>query len=141
MKKILTLLLLGCILSLAGMAGCTSTDTSSPVVVEYHRTGGFAGFNDTVVVYENGTAEVSRHGDLSEVALDADDIQRIQSMTTSDAFLSLQDEYVPAQQGYDLFSYEVKAGGKTVRAVDGAVPEALTGIIAEMDAIITQSMA
>ncbi|MDD4254035.1 MAG: hypothetical protein PHP59_01530 [Methanofollis sp.] len=92
-------------------------------------------------MYENGTTQVSRHGELSEVTLDADDIQRIQSMTTSDAFLSLQDEYVPVQQGYDLFSYEVKAGGKTVGAFDGAVPEALAGIIAEMDGTITQSVA
>lgn len=139
MKQILTLLLLGCVLVLS--AGCTAADTSSPVVVEYHRTGGFAGFNDTVVVYENGTAEVSRHGDLSTVTLDADDLTRIQAMTASDVFLSLQDEYVPQQQGYDLFSYEVTAGGKTVRAVDGAVPEVLAGIIAEMDGIITQSRA
>jgi hypothetical protein len=137
MHRVLTLLLI-CLLTFS--AGCTSADTSSPVVVEYHRTGGFAGFNDTVVVYENGTAEVSRHGDLSEVALGQDDLRKIQSMTTSDAFLSLQDEYLPPQQGYDLFSYEVTAGGKTVRAVDGAVPDALTGIISEIDGIITRSM-
>ncbi|MDD4255243.1 MAG: hypothetical protein PHP59_07690 [Methanofollis sp.] len=51
MKKILTLFLLGCILALAGTAGCTSADTSSPVVVEYHRTGGFAGFNHKSSIY------------------------------------------------------------------------------------------
>ncbi|WP_298670007.1 protealysin inhibitor emfourin [uncultured Methanofollis sp.] len=140
MKQILTLLLLGCILALAGAAGCTSNDTSSPVVVEYHRTGGFAGFNDTVVVYENRTADVSRHGDLSTMTLDAADLTQIRAMVTSDSFQSLRDEYLPLYQGYDLFSYEVTAGGKTVRATDGAVPEALAGIISEMDAIITQSL-
>ncbi|KQC04063.1 MAG: hypothetical protein APR53_04120 [Methanoculleus sp. SDB] len=130
-----TRILLACLLVSFAAAGCTSAG-GSPVLVEYHRTGGIAGFDDTVVVHENGTARVSRSGDVSVIAVSQESLAQIRAQIKSEVFLSLEQEYIPPEQGADLFTYEVTAGGKTVRAQDGAVPEALEALIGELNGII-----
>jgi hypothetical protein len=135
-----SLILLACILVPFAAAGCTSID-GSPVLVEYHRTGGIAGFDDRVVVHENGSAKVSRSGDVSVVTVQPESLALIRAAVESEAFLSLEPEYTPSEPGADRFTYEVTAGEKTVRAQDGAVPEALAALISELNGIIAAGQA
>jgi len=120
-------------------AGCVSMGGNDVVIVEYHRTGGIAGFDDRLVIYENGTATISRHGTFAVVSTDPQALARIREILSSEAFQSLNVTYLPQQQGYDLISYEVTAGEKRVLAEDGAVPAALEPLIAELDGIIRES--
>ncbi|MBN1194839.1 MAG: hypothetical protein JXA08_05775 [Methanomicrobiaceae archaeon] len=130
-----SLILLAVILVPFIAAGCTSAG-DSPVLVEYQRTGGIAGFDDRVVVYENGTVAVTSLGDVSVFTIQPESIARVRAAVESEAFLSLEPEYTPSVPGADRFTYEVTAGGKTVRAQDGAVPEALAKLVGELNEII-----
>jgi hypothetical protein len=131
-------LLLLCLAASLLVAGCASAGDEG-VVVDYHRTGGLAGFDDHLVIYENGTATVSRHGSLAAVSPAPETVARVRAIVSSEAFQSLNETYLPDQPGYDLISYEVTAGGKSVLAEDGAVPPALEPLIAELDGIIGKS--
>ncbi|QYZ78343.1 hypothetical protein E2N92_02300 [Methanofollis formosanus] len=139
MRSIHTLLITGCLLLALLAAGCTSSagapEDADRTLVEYHLSGGFMGANDTVVVYTNNTAIVSRHGEEILVPLNQQTMDNITAIITSEAYQRLGPEYRPACQGYDLFSYEVTAAGKTIHAEDGAVPPALAELIDELNGI------
>ncbi|QSZ66405.1 hypothetical protein RJ40_02265 [Methanofollis aquaemaris] len=143
MKTIHTILISGCLLLALLAAGCTSAagapENVDGTLVEYHLSGGIMGANETVVVYANNTAVVSRHGEETLVPLEQGTMDNITGIIASEAYLSLGPEYRPASRGYDLFSYEVTAAGKTVRAEDGAVPPALAELIDELNGIATRA--
>jgi|GEM_PF-356238 len=134
-------ILLLCLAAPLLAAGCVSGGDDDVAVVEYHRTGGIAGFDDRLVIYENGTATVSRHGTFTTFSPDPQALARVRAIVASEAFQSLEESYLPQQQGYDLISYEVTAGRKHVRAEDGAVPAALEPLITELNEIIRESTA
>ncbi|WOF16752.1 hypothetical protein F1737_08640 [Methanoplanus sp. FWC-SCC4] len=131
-------------------AGCTgengsqdingeSSDNPGGLLVEYHRTGGFAGFNDRVLLFENKTAIIYKNGVETSVLVDDETLLNIRTIIDSEKFMALEDEYKPESQGYDLFFYEVSAKGKTVSAQDGAVPEILSQLIEEMNGIMNKA--
>ncbi|MBP2145545.1 hypothetical protein J2129_000999 [Methanofollis sp. W23] len=144
MKTIHILIISGCLLLVFMTAGCTSSagapEDADRTLVEYHLSGGFMGANETVVVYANRTAVVSRHGEETLVPLDQTTVDNITGFITSEDYQSLGPEYHPAFQGYDLFSYQVTTAGKTVCAEDGAVPPALSGLIDELNGIATRAL-
>jgi len=141
MKCIHIAILLLCLAASLLAAGCVSEGDDDVAVVEYNRTGGIAGFDDRLVIYENGTATVSRDGTVTTFSPDPQALARVRAIVASEAFQSLEESYLPQQQGYDLISYEVTAGGKGVRAEDGAVPAALEPLITELNEIIRESTA
>lgn len=124
------------IVVLAGwLASCTGT-SSSGILVEYRRSGGFAGLDDRLVIQVNGQATLTRKAEHYEFILDRDTMNQLQTLFDDAEFSKLRREYLPSRQGSDLFEYVVTYKGHTVRTMDTAVPEALWPVLELLNQII-----
>jgi len=119
--------------------GAPDTRGERSVLVEFTRTGGFAGFNDALVVYQDGTAVVTRKEFTREITLTADELSTIRQLLQDAAFGSLQPEYPPAAPGADYFTYTVMYEGKTVTAVDTGVPESLQPLLEALGTLVSEN--
>jgi hypothetical protein len=118
----------------------TSTGRDLPleadVLAIYHKTGGFAGIDETLTVYQGGLIELTGRtsGDGKSLKLDEPMIQPLRRMLESQEFAELAPAY--RASGADQFTYTISARDrsgnmKTVVAVDGAeYPDFLGQLIA-----------
>jgi heat shock protein HslJ len=118
--------------------GAPDTDERS-VLVEFTRTGGFAGFNDALTIYQDGSAVVTRKEFTREITLTADELSMIRQLLQDASFGSLLHDYPPAAPGADYFTYTVTYEGKTVSAQDTGVPEALQPLIEELVTLVSEN--
>ena len=93
------------------------------VLVEFTRTGGFAGFNDALTIYQDGSAVVTRKEFTREITLTADELSMIRQLLQDASFGSLLPDYPPAAPGADYFTYTVTYEGKTVDRGTGHIGE------------------
>jgi heat shock protein HslJ len=119
--------------------GAPDTREEQSVLVEFTRTGGFAGFNDALTVYQDGSATVTRKEFTREISLTADELLTIRQLLQNAAFGTLQAEYPPAAPGADYFTYTVTYEGKTVTAVDTGVPESLQPLIEALGTLVSEN--
>lgn len=117
------------------LVGCTEA-SSSETLIEYRRSGGFAGWDDHLVVEKNGEAILTRKSERYEFTLDSDTINHLQTLFEEAKFSQLRKEYLPSRQGSDLFEYVVIYKGHTVRTMDGAVPPSLQPILEALNQIV-----
>jgi len=117
------------------LVGCTKA-SSSETLIEYRRSGGFAGWDDHLVVEKNGDAILTRKSGRSEFTLNSDTIDRVQILFEEAEFSQLHKEYLPLRQGSDLFEYVVTHEGHTVRTMDGAIPPSLQPILGALNQIV-----
>jgi len=141
-KLIPILLLFLLVLVLAG-AGCLGTrvlpvnKTVPPsVVVDYHRTGGTAGLNDHLVIFDNGVAAISGRSTSTEIYLNATDIAFISVLFNESQFSQLQANYPAPRKSADIVTYTIIYQGKTVAAEDTDIPPSLGTIIDELNRIL-----
>ena len=111
---------------------------STGVWMSYHRSGGIAGFQDELAVYENGSAKISRRGEIRDIWLTSTEINALRDAGDEARFPEHSDEYLPDGEGRDLFFYEITREGKTVRTADMAVPEELLALIELLNGIVAQ---
>jgi len=116
------------------LVGCTKA--SSETLIEYRRSGGFAGRDDHLVVKKNGEVILTRKSERSEFILNSDMITRLQTLFEETEFSQHRKEYLPSRQGSDLFEYVVTYRGHTVRTMDGAVPPSLQPILEVLNQIV-----
>jgi hypothetical protein len=109
---------------LGWLAGC-GAPASRETIVEYRRTGGFAGLDDHLVVRADGEATLDRRGERYEFELDSETMDRLLTTLDNAEISQLDGEYLSSQKGGDLFEYVVTYQGYTVRTGDTAVPESL----------------
>ena len=117
------------------LVGCTKT-SSSETLIEYRRSGGFAGLDDHLIIKENGAAILTRKSERHESTLDSDTIDRLRTLFEEAEFSQLHKEYLPSRQGSDLFEYVVTYKGHTVRTMDGAVPPSLQPVLEALNQIV-----
>jgi len=118
-----------------------AADTAMAPAILYHRTGGFAGTDDRVVIWPDGLVQVrgrvlsSSEGHLSPSAL-----ARLHAMF--DGWDQLKDDYSDATVA-DAYTITISRGGKTIRASDLApdLPERFKQIYTEIEAIAAQAAA
>jgi hypothetical protein len=129
-------------LVLAG-AGCLGTGipaankTAPPTVfVDYHRTGGIAGVNDRLVIFDNGVAVISGRSTNTMIALNATDIALISALFNQTQFWQLQTNYSAPRNSADLMTYTISYHGKTVTAAETAMPPSLKTVVGELDRIL-----
>ncbi len=134
-NKILTVLIATLVMGV--MAGC-GVGSAPAVLIEYRRSGGFAGFNDHLVIDTSGHARLTRQTEETEFTLDIDQLNLLESLFDAADFASLDGEYLPDNPGADLFEYEVGYRGQVVRTADGAVPPALEPVIEALNNIVGQ---
>jgi len=118
-------------------AGKMDTPTRAEILVAYDRTGGFGGFDDHVVLHEDGRASVQRRGGDGEVALDAKRLEKLKSALAEVDFPALRDEY--RANGADLFTYRIAARGRTITFMDSAVPPPLEPVLRLLNQIVDNS--
>ncbi len=110
------------------LTGCLGT-TPSRVLIEYRRSGGFAGIDDHLVIYVNGQATLTRRTEHYEFVVGPEEMNQLQTLFESVEFSKLRREYSPPRKGSDLIEYLVTYEGYTVRAMDTVVPESLHPIL------------
>lgn len=109
--------------------GCAKMSTQATPLIEYRRSGGIAGREDRVVVLTDGTLQLSRRGAVSDSKVGEDTLSQLRDLIHRIDFRGMRDEYLPARQGADLFTYEVIYQERHIRTMDTAVPPELQPLI------------
>lgn len=121
----------------------TSTGRELPLAPEvlaiYHKSGGFAGIDETLTVYQGGLIELTGRGieNAKSIKLDEAMLQPLRRMLESQEFADLEPLY--RAEGADQFTYSISARDrngnvKTVVAMDGAkYPDFLGQLIVMFD--------
>ena len=125
----------------AGCLGSKTPPVPSPhapaVLVDYSRTGGFAGFDDRLVIFDNGVAVVSGKSVNQEIEINRTDIERIVELFNQSGFLTLEGTYSARPGSTDLIRYTISYRNMTVSAEDTAIPASLQPVIDELNRILT----
>jgi len=134
------------VLLVLASAGCLGTKIPEPetqvppgILVDYHRTGGIAGINDRLVVFDNGVAVISGRSGSTEVLLNQTDLALISVLFNQSQFSQLQEQYTAPRGSADLMTYTISYHGKTVTAEESAVPPSLVPIIADLNHILSMA--
>lgn len=135
-----TIIVLVLCIACTGCIGTRTPPVSRPpapaIFLDYHRTGGVAGLDDRLVVFDNGAAIVSTKTVSREIVLNATDIDRISNLFAQAQFSMLQNNYPAPHGGADLIRYSISYHGKTVTTEESAVPPALLPVIDEVNRIV-----
>ena len=98
---------------------------AADVLAIYHKSGGFAGIDETLTVYQGGLIKLTGRGikDAKSVKLDEPMLQPLRRMLESQELADLEPMY--RAQGADQFTYAISTRDrngnmKTVVAIDGA---------------------
>lgn len=132
------------VLVLTGCLGVKTPPVSLPAVpvlfVDYQRTGGIAGVNDRLVIFDNGVTLVSNRTTSREILLNQSDLIQISAVFDAAKFPTLEGNYTSRHGGADFLQYSISYRGKTVRTEDTAIPPALEPVIREMDRVLGTGM-
>ena len=114
--------------------------TGQMVLLEFSRNGGFAGCSDHLILYEDGSALVSRKEYSTLVELPEETLASLFLLLASVDGTDLQDEYNAPQKGADAYSYALTYGEKTILMEETAVPGILVPVIGLLtDIIVTNA--
>jgi hypothetical protein len=122
-------------LALSGCAGATPS-TEGKVIIEYHRSGGVLGWDEHLIIRENGKAILTRHGQCHKFNVDDKTLNIFQNRLEITNFSELCGEYLPSEKSSDGIEYTI-ISGCTVHTMDGAVPESLWPLIEVLNQIST----
>lgn len=125
----------GCI---GGKTLPVSRPAAPAVLIDYHRSGGTAGLDDRLVIFDNGAAIVSTKTGSKEIVLNSTEVSRISDLFDEVSFLTLQDNY-PAFRGANLFRYSIRYQDKTVTLDETGIPDTVKPVISELDRVIADS--
>jgi emfourin len=112
--------------------------SQAPALVEFHRSGGIAGFDDRLVIRTDGSAQLSRRQAAVDVTLAPDTLERLRTLLGEIPLERLRAEYVPPRSGADLFQYTVSFRGKSIRCVDTAIPPELQPLVQLLSGIASR---
>ena len=129
------------------LTGCLGTKTlpvpnpAEPTLfVDYQRTGGIAGVNDRLVIFDNGVALVQSRTTSREIQLNKSDLERVSTVFSTARFTELEGNYTSLRGGADFMQYSIGYQGKTVNTEDTAIPPALEPVIEELNHILSTGM-
>jgi hypothetical protein len=135
------------VVTAAVLTGCLGTktlpvpDPAEPTLfVDYQRTGGIAGMNDRLVIFDNGAGLVSGRTTSREIQLNKSDLEQISSVFTRARFMELEGNYTSLRGGADFMQYSIRYQGRTVNTEDTAIPPALEPVIEELNRILSTGL-
>ena len=114
------------------------SDRPEPLI-EFWRTGGFAGNNDHLEVYPDGKVSLTRKDYSVSFALSEAELEEISTLLVSSGFMGLSPEYRAPPGSADLFLYQIRAHGKTVLVEDTVIPEALQPLVDALSRIVGEN--
>jgi hypothetical protein len=113
--------------------------TSQNVFVHYERSGGIAGFDDQLTIYENQTAIVTTKSGGKTFTITPSEKADLVSLFDSSGFDSINQGDLPMYKigaGADLFSYVIEFRGHRIQAIELAIPESIHPVIDALDEIV-----
>jgi heat shock protein HslJ len=108
-------------------------------LIEFSRTGGFAGFDDHLVLSSDGSGTVTRKETVRSIQVPGPVMRKLTAHLIGADFVSLDDRYPATAGGADLFTYSLTYRGKTVVTEDTGTPAVLVPIIITLSEIIESS--
>ncbi len=116
-------------MALVWMAGCmdqpvknTTPEPGPAILVDYSRTGGIGGFDDHLVIFENGAAVYSGQRGRGAFIVNPNTLGAIRDSFYSIGFTRMNASYPAPSPGADYFTYTITYHNYTVRAEDTGVP-------------------
>jgi len=129
-----TILSAGCL----GEKAPAATGTAAPgVVLNYHRTGGIAGVDDRLVIFDNGYAVLSTKTSSHDFQVSTIELARILKLFESADFNSLEGNFTSRHTGADLMQYRITYFDKTIVTEDTVIPDSLQPVITRLNTIIS----
>ena len=132
------------IVALVWMAGCmdqpvknTTPEPGPAILVDYSRTGGIGGFDDHLVIFENGAAVYSGQRGRGAFIVNPNTLGTIRDSFYSIGFTRMNASYPAPSPGADYFTYTITYHNYTVRAEDTGVPLVLQPVIDSLNDIIS----
>ena len=120
---------------------CRSRTLQNPTLfVDYQRSGGIAGMNDRLVIFDNGVGLVSSRTTSREILLNQSDLEQISTVFKAAQFAALEGNYTSPRGGADFMQYSISYQGKTVNTEDTAIPPALEPVIKELNHILSTGL-
>jgi hypothetical protein len=136
-------MLIVAVLMLTGCLGIKTPLVSRPIApalfVDFQRTGGIAGVNDRLVIFDNGVTLVSSGTSSREILLNQSDLERISAVFDAAQFPMLEGNYT-SRRGADLMQYSITYQGRTVNTEDTAIPPSLAPVIEEMNRVLRNGL-
>ena len=108
------------------------------ILVDYSRTGGIAGVEDHLVIFENGAGVYSGQRGRGAFFLNQTILDEINDEFYRVGFLSMNASYPAPSPGADYFTYTITYHNHTVNAEDTGVPPALQPVIQRLNEIIAE---
>jgi hypothetical protein len=122
--------------ALSAMVGLFASCQAKNILVDYQRTGGFAGLDDHLVIGVEGNATLTRKSQSFEFTLDDTTMDQLKTVFEEAGFSKLEREYLPERQGADFIEYIVTYQGDRVRTMDTAVPDSLWQVLEFLNQIV-----
>lgn len=113
-------------------------DTEEPLV-EFWRTGGFAGMDDHLVILDDGSATLSRKEYTTSFSLPESALADLVTLFEQSGFINCASQYTAPTGSADLFIYQISWEGKTVVVEDTAIPEGLQEIIDVLTSLVQEN--
>lgn len=135
-------------LLLAACQPATPPLLGSDLAIEYHRSGGFEGRDETWLIYGDGRVVYrDNYAETEEeIQVSADAVADLVALMQAEGFFSFQDSYLPENTCCDRFIYEItlhyQGRSKTVVTIDSAEgePEGLGRILVELNRLLAGIM-
>jgi hypothetical protein len=134
----------GTIITITGTTPISQDGTyNKGILVDYKRTGGFAGFDDHLTVYENGAAVVTTKNGGNRYTLTSKELNDLTALFESSGFNSVSQQDLPMVKvsGNDFFYYSIDFRGHQLEANEYAFPESLEPVIEGLNNLVLQGMA
>jgi hypothetical protein len=129
------------------LTGCLGVKTppvpgheAPTLFVDYQRSGGIAGVNDRLVIFDNGVTLVSSRTTSREILLNQSDLDGISAVFDASQFTLLEGNYTSRRGGADLMQYSITYRGRTIYTEDTAVPPGVEPVIAELNRILNAGL-
>jgi hypothetical protein len=113
------------------------------ILVDYKRTGGFAGFDDHLTIYENGAAVITTKNGGNRYTLTSKELNNLTALFESSGFNSVRQQDLPMVKvsGNDFFYYSIDFRDHKIEANEYAFPESLDPVIEFLNNLVLQGMA
>ena len=132
------------VMALVWIAGCVdqpvknSTPEPGPaILVDYYRTGGIGGFDDHLVIFENGAAVYSGQHGRGTFIVNGNTLDNLRDSFYTIGFTRMNASYPAQSPGADYFTYTITYNNYTVMAEDTGVPLALQPAINNLNDIVS----
>jgi len=112
-------------------------DTEKPVL-EFWRTGGFAGMDDHLEIYPDGGVSLSRKEYTTRFSLSEPELDALAALMEDSGFMACAPHYEAPPGSADLFIYQICWQGKTVVVQDTLIPAGLQEVIDELTSLVVE---